>query len=70
MMQFSYILCCSGNIKRGAATKIYSLLIHDVVIDYDAWTKNRDTTVQLLTWGLSASYLNDRLSTTVFLESK
>lgn len=40
----------------GPATKIFSLLHHDVVIDYKKWTESWDTTLNLFTWGLTKLY--------------
>ena len=45
----------------GPATKIYSLLIEVVDIDYDRWTMNWDTTLELLTWGQTKLYDDEKV---------
>ena len=45
----------------GPATKILSLLKHDVVIDYKKWTENWDTTLQLFTWGVTKLYDDEKV---------
>ena len=45
----------------GPATKMYSLLMNDVVIEYSQWTASWDTTLELFTWGRTKLYDDEKV---------
>jgi len=44
-----------GGVKKGPATRIYSKLKKDVMVDYNVWTRNDDQRLKLFTWGLTST---------------
>jgi len=42
-----------GDVRKGPATRIFTKLRKEVMIEYDSWTKPQDTKLKLFTWGLT-----------------
>merc|ERR1719492_505928 len=42
-----------GGTKKGPATRIFTKLRKEVMIEYDEWTKSKDTKLKLFTWGFT-----------------
>jgi len=45
-----------GQTKKGPATRIFTKLRKEVVIEYDQWTETGNTKLKLETWGLTKMY--------------
>lgn len=45
-----------GGVKKGPATRIYSKLKKEVMIEHDSWTETGNTKLKLFTWGMTKMY--------------
>merc|ERR1719361_316556 len=48
-----------GGVLKGPATRIFSKLTQEVMIEYDTWTETGNTKLKLETWGLTKLYASE-----------
>merc|ERR550539_1197169 len=48
-----------GGVLKGPATRIFSKLTQEVMIDYENWTETGNTKLKLETWGLTKLYASE-----------
>merc|ERR550525_2338602 len=50
-----------GGTKKGPATRIFTKLRKEVIIEYDTWTETGNTKQKLETWGLTKMYAGETM---------
>jgi len=61
MFKFLEMISEIGDTKKGPATRIFTKLRKEVVIEHDQWTEQKNTKLKLFTWGMKKLYSGEKV---------